>query len=98
MKRLTKAQKEIVKQREAFDAQVERSMAMVSASSQPNMSMALLGIKNVPMRATYDPSGWFVFSNGQFGTHRISFISDADRVLAHWTGYLENNERFGPKR
>jgi hypothetical protein len=38
----------------------------------------------------------FVFSGGHWGTHELSAlaaITSADRLIAHWRGYCENNAR-----
>lgn len=38
----------------------------------------------------------FVFSGGFYGTHSLAAnvaITSADRVLAHWRGYVEGNMR-----
>lgn len=40
--------------------------------------------------------GRIVFTGGKTGEHSIdarAAISSADRVLAHWRGYVENNDR-----
>ncbi len=95
--KLTKAQKAIEASRAAFDAQVERAMAQFPNATFVGMALALGGAMAAPMRATATVDGWIVFSNGQFGDHRVSLdCSTAERVLAHWSGYLENNARFGP--
>lgn len=36
----------------------------------------------------------FVFSGGRFGEHSLAAhaqITSADRLIAHWRGYVENN-------
>ncbi|HEY2554173.1 MAG TPA: hypothetical protein VGI15_02905 [Candidatus Cybelea sp.] len=38
----------------------------------------------------------FVLSGGQWGDHSLdarASITTADRLLAHWRGYVENNQR-----
>ncbi len=97
MAKQTKQQREIMKSRKAFDATVERALSQFGSTDQSAMSLALAGgAKAAPLRATATVDGWIIFSNGQFGDHRVSLdCSDAERVLSHWTGYLANNDRFG---
>ena len=46
------------------------------------------------LRVTHD-GGRFVMTGGQWGEHSIASdfaITNASRLLAHWRGYVENNE------